>query len=73
MKKENPNSFIEEDGIRLLESFLESKKTIKTHFSRNDKTPLYDGYFNLLNQNSEIMKQFDVQIKSSEKLSFLVK
>lgn len=69
MRKENPNSFIEESGIRCIEDKLERSKRIKCHFSRNDKTPLFDGYFNLLSEDKNILKQFEVQIKSTNNIS----
>lgn len=71
MKKENQNSKIEEKALRILEDLLDGFKKIKTHFKREDKVPLFDGFFNLLNQNGEILKRFDVQVKGSANLSKL--
>lgn len=73
MKKENNNSFVEEKGIRILENILENTKRIKCYFLRNDKTPLFDGFFNLLDEDKTILKKFDVQIKSSPSISPLRK
>lgn len=64
MKKENNNSFIEGNGIRILEGALEKTGRIKCYFKSNDKTPLFDGFFNFLNKNKMILKKFDVQIKT---------
>lgn len=73
VKKENSNKFIEEKGIRCLETFLEKSERIKCYFTRNDKTPLFDGYFYLLNSDGTISKKFDVQIKSSNSIVPLIK
>ena len=73
MKKESQNSKIEEKAIRILEDFLDGSKAIKTHFKREDKTQLFDGFFNLLDQNNNILKRFDVQIKGSTRIDKLKK
>lgn len=73
VKKENSNKFIEEKGIRCLETFLEKSERIKCYFTRNDKTPLFDGYFHFLNSDGAILKKFDVQIKSSNSIVVLKK
>ena len=51
-------SFNESEGINILSSVLESKHTIKTYFSANDRTPNHDGFFELTSDNSPPKKQF---------------
>ena len=73
MKKEGLATFSEEKGLRFLEENLELEKRIKCRFNRNDKTPLYDGSFNYLSSDREIIKSFDVQIKSTNKVHKLIR
>lgn len=73
LKKENSNSFIEANGICILKTLLEESKRIKTYFSENDKTPIFDGFFNYLDSDSTILKKIEVQIKSHEKIKLLTK
>ena len=61
-------SFNESEEINLLSSVLEAKHTIKTFFSANDKTPNYDGFFELVSTDLSPRKQFIVQIKKVEDL-----
>lgn len=66
----SPTSFDDTKGVRILKEFLESKNTIKTFFSENDKTPNHDGFFELIDVNNKIQgipkKQFIVQIKKAD-------
>lgn len=73
LKKENSNSFIEENGICILKEMLEKSKRIKTYFSENDKTPIFDGFFNYLDADLRILKKIEVQIKSHEKIKILTR
>lgn len=73
LKKENENSFIEEKGLSILKTLLESTKSFKTYFSQNDKTPIFDGYFNYLDKNFQILKRIEVQIKSHKKIKLITK
>ena len=57
------SSFNESSSTRLLSEVLESKKTIKTFFKENDRTPNYDGSFELVDKKFIPQKQFIVQIK----------
>ena len=68
MSIHSPESFNESEGINILSSVLESKHTIKTYFSANDRTPNHDGFFELTSDNSPPKKQFIVQIKKVEDL-----
>lgn len=63
------SSFNESLEIRILSDFLESKRTIKTFFKENDKTPNYDGTFEILGNENAPKKQFLVQIKKVENLA----
>lgn len=62
------SSFNESSSTRLLSEVLESKKTIKTFFKENDRTPNYDGSFELVDKKFIPQKQFIVQIKKVENL-----
>lgn len=68
MAKHSESSFNESDAIRLLSEFLESTHRIKTFFKENDKTPNYDGSFELVTKTGEPKKQFIVQIKKTASL-----
>lgn len=50
-------------AIRILSDFLESENSIKTFFKENDRTPNYDGTFEIINDDATPKKQFIVQIK----------
>lgn len=68
-------SFIEKEATRLLSSYIEDKRMAKTYFTDNDKTPNYDGFFEILRgkQSGIPKKQFIVQIKGTEHLKQLSK
>ena len=68
MARHSESSFYEADAVRLLSDFLESEHTIKTFFKENDRTPNYDGTFELVENNGEPKKQFIVQIKKTKAL-----
>ena len=55
-------------AIRILSDFLESENKIKTFFKENDRTPNYDGSFEIINDDATPKKQFIVQIKKVENL-----
>ncbi len=62
-------SFNESNANAILEQKIESQKNIKAFFSKNDKTPNYDGFIELVNINTrEPKKQFVVQIKKVAKM-----
>jgi hypothetical protein len=61
-------AFNEAESIRILSGLLESKRTIKTFFTENDKTPNTDGYFETVDENLTPLKRFIVQIKKVDKL-----
>lgn len=63
------SSFNESSANRLLAEVLEQKHTIKTFFKENDRTPNYDGTFELVGQGGVPTKQFIVQIKKVENLT----
>lgn len=74
MAQHSNTSFIEKEAIRMLSSFIEEKRMAKTFFSENDKTPNYDGFFEILNAEhlGKIpKKQFIVQIKGTENLKYI--
>lgn len=62
------SAFNEEKAVRYLEEVLEKDNKIKTFFKENDRTPNYDGTFELIAQNGEPQKQFIVQIKKTKAL-----
>ena len=68
MARHSESSFNEAEAVRLLSDFLESEHTIKTFFKENDRTPNYDGSFELIGNNGESKKQFIVQIKKTAAL-----
>lgn len=68
MAKHSLSAFNEKSAIRLLEDFLEQKHTIATFFKQNDRTPNYDGSFELVGADNAPTKQFIVQIKKVENL-----
>lgn len=49
ISKHSKSAFDESESIRILEELLESTREIKTFFSENDRTPNYDGTFELVN------------------------
>ena len=62
-------SFDESKEIAILKLLLENKKSIKTFFGENDKTPNHDGFFELVNTDTkQPTKQFVVQIKKGDVL-----
>lgn len=68
MARHSESSFHEADAVRFLSDFLESEHTIKTFFKENDRTPNYDGSFELVGNDGEPKKQFIVQIKKTKAL-----
>ena len=68
MAMHSDSAFNETQAINILTSFLESKRTIKTFFKENDRTPNYDGSFELVSKDHTPKKQFIVQIKKAENL-----
>lgn len=66
--KHSKAAFDESKSIRILSGLLESTGKIKTFFGENDKTPNYDGSFELVNDAQEPVKQFIVQIKKVDRL-----
>ena len=62
------DSFDEAESIRILTDKLESQKTIKTAFLQNDKTPNYDGSFELVAPDGSPVKSFLVQVKHAKGL-----
>ena len=69
MAKHTDSAFNEGSANRLLADFLEQNHTIKTFFKENDRTPNYDGTFELVSQDGTPTKQFIVQIKKVENLT----
>lgn len=68
MGTHSDSAFNESEEIRQLSGVLEEKKTIKCFFKENDRTPNYDGSFELVATSREPIKQFIVQIKKVEGL-----
>ena len=62
------SSFQDAEAVFYLSRVLESKQSIKTFFSANDKTPNHDGFFELVGPDSAPRKQFIVQIKTKESI-----
>lgn len=62
------SAFNEETAVRFLEEILESRKRIKTFFKSNDRTPNYDGSFEIIEGKGIPKKQFIVQIKKTKAL-----
>lgn len=62
------SGFNESKANNILQTFLESKNNIKCFFKENDKTPNYDGSFELINKENIPQKQFIVQIKKVENM-----
>jgi len=61
------NAFSESDGNRILGDILERSKKIKVHFAEGDKTPNFDGWFELCeNSHTKMIPigKFNVQIKT---------
>lgn len=73
MARHSESAFNEGSANRLLADFLEQKRTIKTFFKENDRTPNYDGTFELVSHDGTPTKQFIVQIKKVENLTPNVK
>ena len=69
MAKHSVSAFNEKNAIRILSDFLEQKHTIATFFKENDRTPNYDGTFELVDKDDTPTKQFIVQIKKVENLT----
>lgn len=69
MKTHSDSSFNESKEVSILKLLLESKKSIKTFFGENEKTPNHDGFFELVNTDTrQPKKQFIVQIKKDDTL-----
>jgi hypothetical protein len=68
ISKHSKSAFDESESITILKGLLESTREIKTFFGENDRTPNYDGTFELVNNECEPVKQFIVQIKKVDKL-----
>lgn len=73
MAKHSVSAFDEKDATRILSDFLEQKHTVATFFKENDRTPNYDGSFELVGADDAPTKQFIVQIKKVENLKPNVK
>lgn len=69
MAKHDISTFNEGSATRFLAEYLEQKNTIKTFFKENDRTPNYDGTFEIVTAEGFPMKQFIVQIKKVENLT----
>lgn len=69
MAKHSVSAFNEKSATRMLADFLEQKHTVSTFFKENDRTPNYDGTFELIGKDEAPTKQFIVQIKKVENLS----
>ena len=65
MTKYKVTDFTECDGVDLLSIKLRSSGRIFTHFASNDKRPIYDGDFDLLNEDLTIKRVFRGQVKST--------
>ena len=68
MARHTASAFNEKTATRMLADFLEQKHTISTFFKENDRTPNYDGSFELVGEDNAPTKQFIVQIKKVENL-----
>ena len=69
MRRHSDTSFDESKEISILKLLLESKRSIKTFFGENDKTPNHDGFFELVDtETKQPTKQFIVQIKKGDVL-----
>lgn len=73
MARHTASAFNEKNATRLLADFLEQKHTVATFFKENDRTPNYDGSFELVGKDDAPTKQFIVQIKKVENLAPNVK
>ncbi len=69
MARHTASAFNEKTATRMLADFLEQKHTIATFFKENDRTPNYDGSFELVGEDDAPTKQFIVQIKKVENLA----
>lgn len=69
MARHTVSAFNEKTATRMLADFLEQKHTIATFFKENDRTPNYDGSFELVGEDDAPTKQFIVQIKKVENLA----
>lgn len=72
ISKHSKSAFDESESITILKGLLESTREIKTFFGENDRTPNYDGTFELINQEGEPVKQFIVQIKKEKILENMI-
>ena len=68
MARHSASAFNEKTATRMLADFLEQNHTIATFFKENDRTPNYDGSFELVGEDDAPTKQFIVQIKKVENL-----
>ena len=68
MARHATSAFNEKAATRMLSDFLEQNHTIATFFKENDRTPNYDGSFELVGEDDAPTKQFIVQIKKVENL-----
>ncbi len=73
MARHTASAFNEKNATRMLADFLEQNHTIATFFKENDRTPNYDGSFELVGEDQAPTKQFIVQIKKVENLTPNVK
>lgn len=69
IKQHSVSSFDESKANRMLADRLEENDRIKTFFKENDKTPNYDGTFEIIENERIPKKQFIVQIKKVNKLT----
>lgn len=58
MAKYSVSAFNEKNATRMLADFLEQKHTVATFFKENDRTPNYDGTFELVGKDEAPTKQF---------------
>lgn len=72
-------SFIESNGIRILEETLQSNNSIVSYATKNDKSPIWDGHIiiykyhnerNRILKNEDIIGQFLIQVKTHEVREF---
>lgn len=61
--KYDPYSFKEVDGNIILKQFLNKNRMLYCHFSEQDKTPNFDGYFEILEEENPFGR-IEVQIKT---------
>ncbi len=61
------NTYKDKESVDYLSKVLEDSRLFKTHFDQNDKTPNFDGFFEicgLCEKKSIPLGRFDVQIKT---------